>query len=84
MTQRLMACALALCSFALPMAQETGAGTAQIDTTGTTLIERAVYTTAPIGDHAPPGGLLPTLGANIFGQEPQNIFLIKATYRFVL
>ncbi|WP_375326166.1 DUF5916 domain-containing protein [Flagellimonas sp. GZD32] len=32
----------------------------------------------------PSEGLLPSLGDNIFGQKPQNIFLLKATYRFVL
>ncbi|WP_420402117.1 DUF5916 domain-containing protein [Flagellimonas sp.] len=32
----------------------------------------------------PTAGLLPSLGDNIFGQKPQNIFLLKATYRFVL
>ncbi|WP_199913402.1 DUF5916 domain-containing protein [Flagellimonas amoyensis] len=32
----------------------------------------------------PTDGLLPSLGDNIFGQKPQNIFLLKATYRFVL
>jgi len=32
----------------------------------------------------PLDGLLPSLGDNIFGQTPQNIFLLKATYRFVL
>ncbi|MCL6274828.1 carbohydrate binding family 9 domain-containing protein [Muricauda sp. 2012CJ35-5] len=32
----------------------------------------------------PTQGLLPSLGDNIFGQKPQNIFLLKATYRFVL
>lgn len=32
----------------------------------------------------PMDGLLPSLGDNIFGQKPQNIFLLKATYRFVL
>jgi len=32
----------------------------------------------------PTAGLLPGLGDNIFGQKPQNIFLLKATYRFVL
>nr|WP_262917823.1 carbohydrate binding family 9 domain-containing protein [Muricauda sp. F6463D] len=32
----------------------------------------------------PAEGLLPSLGDNIFGQKPQNIFLLKATYRFVL
>ncbi|GLU42765.1 DUF5916 domain-containing protein [Allomuricauda sp. NBRC 101325] len=31
----------------------------------------------------PTAGLLPSLGDNIFGQKPQNIFLLKATYRFV-
>lgn len=31
----------------------------------------------------PSEGLLPSLGDNIFGQKPQNIFLLKATYRFV-
>ncbi len=28
--------------------------------------------------------LLDSLGSNIFGQQPKNIFLLKATYRFVL
>lgn len=32
----------------------------------------------------PTEGLLSSLGDNIFGQKPQNIFLLKATYRFVL
>jgi len=32
----------------------------------------------------PTNGLLSSLGDNIFGQKPQNIFLLKATYRFVL
>ncbi|MBR9853470.1 MAG: carbohydrate binding family 9 domain-containing protein [Algicola sp.] len=32
----------------------------------------------------PTDGLLSSLGDNIFGQKPQNIFLLKATYRFVL
>tara|TARA_Y100001968_G_scaffold304123_1_gene318858 strand:- start:211 stop:651 length:441 start_codon:yes stop_codon:yes gene_type:complete len=32
----------------------------------------------------PADGLLPSLGDNIFGQKPHNIFLLKATYRFVL
>jgi len=32
----------------------------------------------------PAEGLLPSLGDNIFGQKPHNIFLLKATYRFVL
>ncbi len=32
----------------------------------------------------PAQGLLPGLGDNIFGQKPQNIFLLKATYRFIL
>lgn len=32
----------------------------------------------------PTQGLLPALGDNIFGQKPQNIFLLKATYRFIL
>ncbi|MDF0707542.1 DUF5916 domain-containing protein [Flagellimonas okinawensis] len=32
----------------------------------------------------PTNGLLSSLGDNIFGQKPQNIFLVKATYRFVL
>ena len=32
----------------------------------------------------PSEGLLSSLGDNIFGQKPQNIFLLKATYRFVL
>lgn len=32
----------------------------------------------------PMNGLLSSLGDNIFGQKPQNIFLLKATYRFVL
>ncbi|WP_127136495.1 DUF5916 domain-containing protein [Flagellimonas oceanensis] len=35
-------------------------------------------------DGNPTEGLLPSLGDNIFGQKPQNIFLLKATYRFVL
>lgn len=35
-------------------------------------------------DGDPSAGLLPSLGDNIFGQRPQNIFLLKATYRFVL
>ncbi|WP_081894316.1 DUF5916 domain-containing protein [Muricauda sp. MAR_2010_75] len=35
-------------------------------------------------DGDPTNGLLPSLGDNIFGQKPQNIFLLKATYRFVL
>lgn len=35
-------------------------------------------------DGDPSNGLLPSLGDNIFGQKPQNIFLLKATYRFVL
>ena len=35
-------------------------------------------------DGDPSAGLLPSLGDNIFGQKPQNIFLLKATYRFVL
>lgn len=35
-------------------------------------------------DGDPIAGLLPSLGDNIFGQKPQNIFLLKATYRFVL
>src|SRR5690606_28113761 len=29
-------------------------------------------------------GMLPSLGDHIFGQKPQNIFLLKATYRFIL
>ncbi|AKA35509.1 DUF5916 domain-containing protein [Flagellimonas lutaonensis] len=29
-------------------------------------------------------GLFSSLGDNIFGQRPQNIFLLKATYRFIL
>ncbi|MFD2588617.1 DUF5916 domain-containing protein [Croceitalea marina] len=32
----------------------------------------------------PSQGLFTGLGDNIFGQKPQNIFLLKATYRFVL
>ena len=32
----------------------------------------------------PAQGLLPSLGDRIFGQKPQNIFLLKATYRFIL
>ena len=32
----------------------------------------------------PTNGLLTSLGDNIFGQKPRNIFLLKATYRFVL
>ena len=32
----------------------------------------------------PSEGLFTSLGDNIFGQKPQNIFLLKATYRFVL
>jgi hypothetical protein len=32
----------------------------------------------------PADGLLSSLGDNIFGQKPHNIFLLKATYRFVL
>ena len=32
----------------------------------------------------PSEGLLDGLSNNIFGQQPQNIFLLKATYRFVL
>ena len=32
----------------------------------------------------PTNGLLSSLGDNIFGQKPQNIFLLKATYRIVL
>ena len=35
-------------------------------------------------DGNPTNGLLSSLGDNIFGQKPQNIFLLKATYRFVL
>jgi hypothetical protein len=35
-------------------------------------------------DGDPTNGLLPSLNDNIFGQKPQNIFLLKATYRFVL
>lgn len=35
-------------------------------------------------DGDPTNGLLSSLGDNIFGQKPQNIFLLKATYRFVL
>lgn len=35
-------------------------------------------------DGDPMAGLLPSLGDNIFGEKPQNIFLLKATYRFVL
>ncbi|MEZ4810385.1 MAG: DUF5916 domain-containing protein [Allomuricauda sp.] len=35
-------------------------------------------------DGDPSAGLLSSLGDNIFGQKPQNIFLLKATYRFVL
>nr|WP_297912226.1 DUF5916 domain-containing protein [uncultured Allomuricauda sp.] len=35
-------------------------------------------------DGDPSQGLLTGLGDNIFGQQPQNIFLLKATYRFVL
>ncbi|MEM9648674.1 MAG: DUF5916 domain-containing protein [Bacteroidota bacterium] len=35
-------------------------------------------------DGDPSSGLLSSLGDNIFGQKPQNIFLLKATYRFVL
>ncbi len=35
-------------------------------------------------DGDPTDGLLSSLGDNIFGQKPQNIFLLKATYRFVL
>ncbi|WP_190811090.1 carbohydrate binding family 9 domain-containing protein [Flagellimonas sp. S3867] len=35
-------------------------------------------------DGDPSDGLLSSLGDNIFGQKPQNIFLLKATYRFVL
>ncbi len=31
----------------------------------------------------PSQGLLTSLGDNIFGETPQNIFLLKATYRFV-
>ena len=31
----------------------------------------------------PSEGLFTSLGNNIFGQKPQNIFLLKATYRFV-
>ncbi|MEL6304179.1 MAG: DUF5916 domain-containing protein, partial [Bacteroidota bacterium] len=31
----------------------------------------------------PTQGLLSSLGDNIFGETPQNIFLLKATYRFV-
>ncbi|MDC6367156.1 MULTISPECIES: DUF5916 domain-containing protein [Flavobacteriaceae] len=34
-------------------------------------------------DGNPGEGLLASLGDNIFGQKPQNIFLLKATYRFV-
>jgi hypothetical protein len=34
-------------------------------------------------DGDPSAGLLSSLGDNIFGQKPQNIFLLKATYRFV-
>ncbi len=34
-------------------------------------------------DGNPSEGLLTSLGNNIFGQKPQNIFLLKATYRFV-
>ena len=32
----------------------------------------------------PSEGLFSSLGDNIFGQRPQNIFLLKATYRFIL
>ncbi len=32
----------------------------------------------------PQDQLFESLGDNIFGQKPQNIFLVKATYRFVL
>ena len=32
----------------------------------------------------PTNGLLASLSENIFGQKPENIFLLKATYRFVL
>ena len=35
-------------------------------------------------DGDPSQGLLNGLSDNIFGQQPQNIFLLKATYRFVL
>nr|WP_298994483.1 DUF5916 domain-containing protein [uncultured Allomuricauda sp.] len=35
-------------------------------------------------DGDPSQGLLDGLSDNIFGQQPQNIFLLKATYRFVL
>ncbi|WP_417936283.1 DUF5916 domain-containing protein [Flagellimonas ochracea] len=34
-------------------------------------------------DGDPTRGLLTSLGDNVFGQTPQNIFLLKATYRFV-
>ncbi|MEM8998851.1 MAG: DUF5916 domain-containing protein [Bacteroidota bacterium] len=34
-------------------------------------------------DADPSQGLLSSLGDNIFGETPQNIFLLKATYRFV-
>lgn len=34
-------------------------------------------------DGDPLEGLFSNLGDNIFGQKPQNIFLLKATYRFV-
>nr|WP_299339431.1 DUF5916 domain-containing protein [Allomuricauda sp.] len=34
-------------------------------------------------DGDPSQGLLSSLGDNVFGQTPQNIFLLKATYRFV-
>ncbi|WP_232520937.1 DUF5916 domain-containing protein [Flagellimonas nanhaiensis] len=34
-------------------------------------------------DGDPESGLLSSLGDNVFGQKPQNIFLLKATYRFV-
>lgn len=34
-------------------------------------------------DGDPSEGLFASLGDNIFGQKPQNIFLLKATYRFV-
>lgn len=32
----------------------------------------------------PSQGLLPSLGDQLFGEKPQNIFLLKATYRFIL